>query len=184
VETRVHQEIVERDYAARYPLFGDILLGITDVPEMPLELQPFDREITMSEARAEARAVWQLMALPEHDQNRSMRTEASIRCSDPNLIAAFFPEFPLEEDFAEGTASIEYEAELVAAKIDNARAKQACADCPMRQQCLTRSIQGELKLIGRADQRLVHGVAGGWEPADRIVIVNRLKELLREPRRR
>jgi hypothetical protein len=183
VGTSLHQEIIERDYADRFPLFGDIMLAITAVPPMPAELEPFDRDITMQEARSEAQKVRRILSLPLHDQGRSMNVEIPLPCADPTLIESFFADVPLEEDFDDGPASIDYQAQSLATAIDNARAKQACAGCPMRLQCLTRSLKDEIKVVGREKIRLVYGVSGGWGPHDRAVIVNRLRELLRQPRK-
>ena len=174
-----HQQIIEQDYAERYPLFGEILLGITDIPQMPVDLEMYDRALTMREARREARNVYEVWLLPQNDRRRSMQTETRLPCSEPGVIESFFPEWPDTEDF-NGEASTEFQVEVIAAEIDVALAKQACHACPMRLQCLAKTLLDDAPRVRRGEQDLVHGVAGGWGPAARVTIINRLEELRRQ----
>ena len=102
------------------------------IPPMPIELEQFDRGISMHEARSKASTVQRILSLPPHDQRRSIIIETALLCSNPTLIDAFFAEEPLEEDFADGAASRDFQEQSLATAIDNARAKQARAGCPMR----------------------------------------------------
>jgi len=146
---------------------------------MPVELEQYDRAISMREARSEARNVYQVWLLPQLDRRRSMRTESQLPCADPGVIEAFFPEWPDAEDF-DGAGSANFQVETTVAEIDVAMAKQACDNCPLRLQCLASALQEDVKNVRRGEQDLVHGIAGGWGPAERITIINRLEVLRRE----
>lgn len=176
------QQIIDRDHTERYPLFSEIMVGMTEVPQMPAELERYDRAISMREARSEAQDISRVWLLPQNDRRRSMRTEAPLPCANPGVIESFFPEWPDEQDF-DGAESAEFQIETMAAEIDVAMAKQACNECPMRLQCLAKALQEDIQRVRRKEQDQVHGVAGGWGPAARITIVNRLELLRRESQR-
>jgi len=156
-------------------------------PQMPEDLRPYDRTIRRGEVIEEADATLAAWIRSESgDVEPWFADDERPPCAAPGVRADFIPDYPDPEDrdeFPLGTNSLEYGRRQAIADISMARAKSVCFnDCPLRQECLVRSILSDDERLGRTelakrDRETFdwYSVLGGWGPEARWSILARFR---------
>ena len=187
------EELVREDLEGRLAeydgLFSEIIREVieseNDVPQIPEALLRYSRAITNEQIRLEASAVFLIWLggrrrAMHGDRFASDGIASAVPCEEAAVIEAFLPDFPYAEDFVDGTRDLRYRKQHAVAEIEMALAKQVCSTkCPLRIQCLARSIKAD----GDYPQPMEiepWSVSGGWGAVARESIARRFHELRRD----
>lgn len=183
----IHSQSQSVDTSADYDLFSEIVLDT--IPTMPEDLLPYFVDVTNALAKSEAESVFLVWLKKEIDHQPYMKEGVSVVCeSDLKSIEVFFPEFAYDDDFrardADGNVidpkedvSQNFERNRIdaVAYINIAKARRECSACPMRVQCLTKSLMmppGEYSDI-------IEGIWGGHYEGGRRKIAGQFNAMRR-----
>lgn len=187
-------ELVREDLAGRLAeyeegLFQGIMVGVLvaendGVPPMPERLRPYSTSATNEQINRDASAVFAIWLRGRHHETTGARftssgTASSVPCASASVIDAFLPDYPYAEDFVDGADDLLYRLQYATAEREMATAKEVCiTECPLRIQCLARSVKADGDYPQAMDVE-PWVVAGGWGPVARASIARRFHELRR-----
>jgi hypothetical protein len=134
-------------------LFADLHLGEAMEVTVPARLMPYFVGQSNQAIAADAELMflhWLRRQLGVPLPSLKDLLDLDPPCSDPTVVDAFVPDWPVPGDFVDGADDPEYVKAVRKADLDSAIARQVCLErCAVRELCLARALRLDHADLGR-----------------------------------